>query len=122
MLRKNNIDPAKIFVVSIMPCTAKKFEAARPELSAAGYPDVDVVLTTRELAKMIKQAGIDFVKLPDEEFDPTLGDSTGAAVIFGATGGVMEAALRTVSEIVTGKAPGKPGNSCGTRVGRSQGS
>ena len=100
---KNNIDPSNIFVVSIMPCTAKKFEAARPELSATGYPDVDVVLTTRELAKMIKQAGIDFVKLDDEEFDPTLGDSTGAAVIFGATGGVMEAALRTVSEIVTGK-------------------
>jgi NADP-reducing hydrogenase subunit HndD len=100
---KKNIDPAKIFVVSIMPCTAKKFEAQRPELQAAGYPDVDVVLTTRELARMIKQAGIDFVKLSDEEFDPTLGDSTGAAVIFGATGGVMEAALRTVSEIVTGK-------------------
>lgn len=100
---KNNIDPANIFVVSIMPCTAKKFEAARPELSATGYPDVDVVLTTRELAKMIKQAGIDFVNLTDEDFDPTLGDSSGAAVIFGATGGVMEAALRTVSEIVTGK-------------------
>ncbi len=100
---KKSIDPAKIFVVSIMPCTAKKFEAQRPELQATGYPDVDVVLTTRELARMIKQAGIDFVKLPDEEFDPTLGDSTGAAVIFGATGGVMEAALRTVSEIVTGK-------------------
>ena len=72
-------------------------------MSATGYPDVDVVLTTRELAKMIKQAGIDFVKLADEDFDPTLGDSTGAGVIFGATGGVMEAALRTVSEIVTGK-------------------
>lgn len=100
---KNSIDPANIFVVSIMPCTAKKFEAARPELSATGYPDVDVVLTTRELAKMIKQAGIDFVNLTDEDFDPTLGDSSGAAVIFGATGGVMEAALRTVSEIVTGK-------------------
>jgi NADP-reducing hydrogenase subunit HndD len=100
---KNNIDPANIYVVSIMPCTAKKFEAARPELSATGYPDVDVVLTTRELAKMIKQAGIDFVNLTDEDFDPTLGDSSGAAVIFGATGGVMEAALRTVSEIVTGK-------------------
>jgi NADP-reducing hydrogenase subunit HndD len=100
---KNNIDPSRIFVVSIMPCTAKKFEAQRPELQATGYPDVDVVLTTRELAKMIKQAGIDFVKLPDEQFDPVLGDSTGAAVIFGATGGVMEAALRTVAEIVTGK-------------------
>ena len=100
---KSNLDPAKIYVVSIMPCTAKKFEAGRPELQASGYPDVDVVLTTRELAKMIKQAGIDFLKLEDEEFDPTLGDSTGAAVIFGATGGVMEAALRTVAEIVTGK-------------------
>ena len=100
---KNNMDPSKIFVVSIMPCTAKKFEAQRPELSAAGYPDVDVVLTTRELARMIKEAGIDFVRLPDEEFDPLFGDSTGAAVIFGATGGVMEAALRTVAEIVTGK-------------------
>jgi NADP-reducing hydrogenase subunit HndD len=86
-----------------MPCTAKKFEAARPELSSTGHPDVDVVLTTRELARMIKQAGIDFIKLNDEDFDPTLGDSTGAAVIFGTTGGVMEAALRTVYEIVTGK-------------------
>lgn len=100
---KEGIDPSKIFVVSIMPCTAKKFEARRPELSSTGYPDVDAVLTTRELAKMIKQAGIDFVKLEDEEFDPTLGDSTGAGVIFGATGGVMEAALRTVYELVTGK-------------------
>jgi len=100
---KHSIDPAKIFVVSIMPCTAKKFEARRPELSSTGYPDVDAVLTTRELAKMIKQAGIDFVKLEDEEFDPTLGDSTGAGVIFGVTGGVMEAALRTVYELVTGK-------------------
>jgi NADP-reducing hydrogenase subunit HndD len=99
---KTNQDPANIYVVSIMPCTAKKFEAQRPELQATGYPDVDAVLTTRELAKMIKQAGIDFVKLDDEDFDPTLGDSTGAAVIFGATGGVMEAALRTVAEIVTG--------------------
>ncbi|NLX69554.1 MAG: 2Fe-2S iron-sulfur cluster binding domain-containing protein [Clostridiales bacterium] len=100
---KNGLDPSKVFVVSIMPCTAKKFEAQRPELSATGYPDVDVVLTTRELARMIKEAGIDFVRLPDEEFDPLFGDSTGAGVIFGATGGVMEAALRTVAEIVTGK-------------------
>jgi len=100
---KNHLDPAKIFVVSVMPCTAKKFEAKRPELSATGYPDVDVVLTTRELARMIREAGIDFVKLPDEDFDPTLGDSTGAGVIFGATGGVMEAALRTVAELVTGE-------------------
>jgi len=100
---KNGLDPAKIFVVSVMPCTAKKFEAQRPELSATGYPDVDVVLTTRELARMIKQAGLDFAKLPDEDYDHSLGESTGAAVIFGATGGVMEAALRTVAEIVTGK-------------------
>ena len=100
---KNNWDPSKIFVVSIMPCTAKKFEAQRPELSASGYPDVDVVLTTRELAKMIKEAGMDFTKLPDEEFDPALGESTGAGVIFGATGGVMEAALRTVYELVNGE-------------------
>lgn len=100
---KNGIDPKDIFVVSIMPCTAKKFESSREELSASGYPDVDVVLTTRELGKMIKQAGIDFTKLPDEDFDPVLGESTGAAVIFGVTGGVMEAALRTVAEVVTGK-------------------
>jgi len=86
-----------------MPCTAKKFEADRPELSGAGYPDVDAVITTRELAKMIKEAGIDFVKLPDEDFDDLLGESTGASVIFGATGGVMEAALRTAYEVVTGK-------------------
>ncbi len=100
---KNGIDPAKVFVVSIMPCTAKKFEASRPELSGTGYPDVDVVLTTRELARMIKESGIDFVNLPDDSFDLPLGESTGAAVIFGATGGVMEAALRTVYEIVTGQ-------------------
>ncbi len=102
-VEKNGLDPAKVFVVSVMPCTAKKFEAQRPELSSTGYPDVDVVLTTRELGRMIKEAGLDFPNLPDEEFDPTLGESTGAAVIFGATGGVMEAALRTVAEIVTGK-------------------
>ncbi len=100
---KNNIDPKKIFVVSVMPCTAKKFEAQRPELGHDGMADVDAVLTVRELARMIKQAGIDFARLPDEDFDEVLGDSTGAGVIFGATGGVMEAALRTVYEIVTGK-------------------
>lgn len=100
---KNNIDPSKVYVVSVMPCTAKKFEAQRPELSSTGYPDVDAVLTTRELARMIRQAGIDFANLPDEEFDPVFGDSTGAGVIFGATGGVMEAALRTVYELITGK-------------------
>lgn len=100
---KNNIKPEDIYVVSIMPCTAKKFEAKREELAATGYPDVDAVLTTRELAKMIKEARIDFNKLEDEDFDEVLGESTGAGVIFGATGGVMEAALRTVAEVVTGK-------------------
>ncbi len=100
---KENIDPSKIFVVSIMPCTAKKFEAQRPELSATGYSDVDVVLTTRELARMIREAGIDFTELPVRHFDDPMGEASGAGVIFGATGGVMEAALRTVSEILSGK-------------------
>ena len=100
---KAGIDPQNIVVVSVMPCTAKKFEAKRPELSNAGLQDVDVVITTRELARMIKEAGIDFVNLPDEDFDPLMGESTGAGVIFGATGGVMEAALRTAYELVTGK-------------------
>ena len=100
---KMGIDPKSIVVVSVMPCTAKKFEAARPELSNNGMQDVDYVLTVRELARMIKQAGIDFAKLPDEGFDAMLGESTGAADIFGATGGVMEAALRTVYAKVTGK-------------------
>ena len=101
---KNNIDPKKMFVVSIMPCTAKKFEVGRDDMSAAGegIPDVDVSITTRELASMIKQAGIIFEELPDEEADPAFGVASGAAHIFGATGGVMEAALRTVYEIVTG--------------------
>ncbi len=98
------IDPADIFVVSIMPCTAKKFEAGREEMNASGFRDVDVVLTTRELGRMLKEAGIDFTVLPDEEYDHPLGISTGAGVIFGATGGVMEAALRTAYELVTGKA------------------
>jgi NADP-reducing hydrogenase subunit HndD len=101
--QKMNIDPSKIFVVSVMPCTAKKFEAQRPELAANGYPDVDVVITTRELARMIKEAGVNFLALPDEPFDDPLGVSTGAGVIFGVTGGVMEAALRTVAEILTGE-------------------
>ncbi len=101
--QKEGIDAGDIAVVSVMPCTAKKFEADRPELSGAGYPDVDAVITTRELAKMIKESGIDFVHLPDEDFDNLLGESTGASVIFGATGGVMEAALRTAYEVVTGK-------------------
>lgn len=101
---KNNIDPEKIFVVSIMPCTAKKYEAKRPELAnEAGLADVDAVLTVRELARMIKQAGINYAELDDQDFDDVLGESTGAGVIFGTTGGVMEAALRTVYEIVTGK-------------------
>ena len=100
---KVGLDPKDIKVVSVMPCTAKKFEAKRPELGHNGLADVDEVITTRELAKMIKEAGIDFANLPDEDFDPVLGESTGAGVIFGATGGVMEAALRTVYEVVTGK-------------------
>ncbi len=95
--------PEDVFVVSIMPCTAKKFEAARPEMQSSGGPDVDVVLTTRELGRMIKQAGLDFESLPDGEMDSPLGLSSGAADIFGNTGGVMEAALRTVYELVTGK-------------------
>lgn len=101
--KKAGIDPSKIFVVSVMPCTAKKFECKRPELSNNGIADVDVVLTTRELAKMIRQARINFAKIDDEKFDSILGESTGAGVIFGVTGGVMEAALRTVAEIITGK-------------------
>lgn len=100
---KADIRPEDVFVVSIMPCTAKKYEAARPEMTSSGYRDVDVVLTTRELARMLKQAGIDWAGVPAGEFDAPLGISTGAAVIFGATGGVMEAALRTVYEVVTGQ-------------------
>ena len=99
----NHIDPKDIYVVSVMPCVAKKFEAQRPELSNGGLQDVDAVITTRELARMIKEAGIDFVNLPDESFDAMLGESTGAADIFGTTGGVMEAALRTVADILEGK-------------------
>ena len=100
---KAGIDPKDIFVVSIMPCTAKKFEVSRPEMNATGYRDIDVSLTTRELASMIKRAGIMFNELPDETADPFLGIASGAGDIFGATGGVMEAALRTVYEVVTGK-------------------
>ena len=100
---KNGIDPKDMFVVSIMPCTAKKYEKDRPELSVNGLPDVDAVLTTRELGKLIKRSGINFVKLPDEAFDNDLvGDYTGAGVIFGTTGGVMEAALRTAAFKLTG--------------------
>lgn len=97
------IDPKDIYSVSIMPCTAKKFEAVRPEMNSSGYRDVDAVLTTRELGRMIKQAGIDFTSLPDEPFDAPMGQYTGAATIFGATGGVMEAALRTVYTVLAGK-------------------
>ena len=114
---KMGIDPRKMVVVSIMPCTAKKYEAKRPEMMSAfehwkdkkgwsnddAFYDVDYVLTTRELARMFKESGIQFSRLPEEEFDNPLGESTGAAVIFGATGGVMEAALRTAYEVVTGK-------------------
>jgi iron-only hydrogenase group A len=102
--KKMGIDPKDMVVVSVMPCTAKKFECQRPEMRSSGYQDVDYVLTTRELAKMIKQAGIDFENLADGSYDDPMGEYTGAATIFGATGGVMEAALRTAYELVTGKA------------------
>lgn len=101
--KQNDLDPRDIYVVSVMPCTAKKFEIARPEFGRDGYRDVDANLTTRELARMIRQAGLDFVHLPDEEFDDMLGESSGAGVIFGVTGGVMEAALRTVVDVLTGE-------------------
>ena len=102
--QKMGIDPKDIVVVSVMPCTAKKFEIHRADEQAVpGLDDIDISITTRELARMIERAGIRFNELPDEEFDPIFGISTGAGVIFGATGGVMEAALRTVAEIVTGK-------------------
>lgn len=100
---KINVDPKNIFVVSVMPCTAKKFEITRAEMQNDGNPNVDAVLTTRELAAMIREMGIDFMRLEDAEFDNPLGMSTGAADIFGLTGGVMEAALRTVYEIITGR-------------------
>ena len=101
---KNNIDPKDIFVVSIMPCTAKKYEKDRKEMEVDGIRDVDAVLTTRELAKLIKRSGINFNKLPDEEFDQDImGEYSGAGVIFGTTGGVMEAALRTAYYVLTGK-------------------
>ncbi len=98
-----NIDPKNIVMVSIMPCTAKKAEAARMELNKDGISDVDYVLTTRELARMFMEASIDFKKLPDDEFDSLLGESTGAAAIFGTTGGVIEAATRTAYEMITGE-------------------
>ncbi|MDR1564475.1 MAG: [FeFe] hydrogenase, group A [Oscillospiraceae bacterium] len=100
---KNNLDPKNVVVVSAMPCTAKKGERLRDGQSAAGVPDTDYVLTTREFSRMIKRAGVDFVNLPDEDFDPALGVFSGAGVIFGATGGVMEAALRTAADVLEGK-------------------
>ena len=100
---KAGIDPKDIVSVSVMPCTAKKFEIGREDEDANGMPDVDISITTRELGRMIERAGIKFTELPDEDFDPALGESTGAATIFGATGGVMEAALRTAVELVTGE-------------------
>ena len=101
--KKEGIDPKKIFVVSVMPCTAKKFESARDEMEHGGLHDVDAVITTRELAKMIKESGIQFTRLADEDFDNPFSEASGAGVIFGATGGVTEAALRTVYEIVEKK-------------------
>ncbi len=101
--QKNNIDPKDVFVVSVIPCTAKKFEATRPQLrSDENYDDVDVALTTRELARMIKRAGIDFTNLPEEDFDAPFNKATGGGAIFGATGGVLEAALRTAARILDG--------------------
>lgn len=102
---KVGLDPRNIFCVSVMPCTAKKFEIGRPDQSAAGdgIPDVDVAITTRELARMIHRSGLRFLDLPDEDFDPAMGQATGAGHIFGATGGVMEAALRTAVETLTGE-------------------
>lgn len=110
---EKKVDPKKIYSVSIMPCTAKKFECQRPEMDSASKelkdsdvsPDVDVVLTTRELARMIKRAGIDFASLPDEEYDQLMGSGTGAGVIFGTTGGVMEAAVRSAYFLITGQQP-----------------
>lgn len=102
--KKMDIDPSKIYMVSIMPCTSKKYEITRTdEMFSSGHPDVDVSLTTREFARMIKQAGIDFRNLPDEQADSILGEYAGAATIFGATGGVMEAALRTGYKLITGE-------------------
>jgi NADH-quinone oxidoreductase subunit G len=101
LAEKLGIDPKNIVVVSVMPCLAKKYEAARPELSENGNQDVDIVITTRELGKMLKEAGVDFNSLEDSDFDNPLGESTGASIIFGATGGVLEAALRTAYEWLT---------------------
>lgn len=99
----DKVEPAKIFSVAVMPCTCKEFEASRPEMSDSGYQDTDVVITTRELAQLIKDQGIDFANLPDEDFDLPFGEYSGAGAIFGVTGGVMEAALRTGYELATGQ-------------------
>ncbi|MBN1551536.1 iron hydrogenase small subunit [bacterium] len=101
--QQNNLDPANIVSVALMPCSAKKFECNRPEMISSGYKDVDYGLTTRELAKMIKEAGVDLLKMEKSDFDDPFGSATGSGVIFGATGGVMESALRCVIELVTGK-------------------
>ena len=101
--KKNGIDPKDIYFVSAIPCTAKKFEVDRPDQSASGYPDVDAAITTREVARMIEKAGIDFRKLDDEAFDQPFAAGSGAGAIFGATGGVMEAALRYAAELILGK-------------------
>jgi NADH-quinone oxidoreductase subunit G len=98
---KLGVDPKDLVIVSIMPCLAKKYEAARPELSGEGEANVDYVLSTRELGRMIRESGMDFAGLPEEEFDNPMGQSSGAAVIFGTTGGVIEAALRTAYEWLT---------------------
>ncbi|MCX7610775.1 MAG: NADH-dependent [FeFe] hydrogenase, group A6 [Ignavibacterium sp.] len=101
--KKMNIDPANIVSVAVMPCSAKKFECNRPEMNSSGYKDVDYGLTTRELAQMLKESGIYLPEMPKSDFDDPFGDASGAGLIFGATGGVMEAALRTIIEFVTGK-------------------
>ncbi len=101
--KKEGIEPKKIYVVSVMPCIAKKFERQREEMKNEGLYDVDNVITTRELSRMIKQANIEFTKLEESEFDSPMGEATGAAAIFGTTGGVMEAALRTAQDTLTGK-------------------
>ncbi len=103
MAEKLGIDPAKLIVISVMPCVAKKYEAGRAEMTVDGLREVDLVITTRELGRMINEAGIDFASLPNDDFDSPLGESTGAGVIFGASGGVLEAALRTAYEWITGK-------------------
>jgi len=100
---KNGLDPDNIVVVSIMPCIAKKAEAKRPELTKDEHNNVDIVVTTRELGRMIKEAGIEFETLPDSDYDKMMGESTGASVIFGTTGGVIEAAIRTAYEWITGE-------------------